>query len=228
MIQIEICAQGRLSAENASNAGAKRIELCENLQIGGTTPRVDDIRYCVEQLHLRTHVLVRPRGGDFYYSNDEYMKILEDIKMCRDAGAHCVVVGFLKDEGIVHMEYLKKAVKVAEGMEVTFHRAIDTIANPYRALEEIIECGCHRILTSGCKPTAEEGVPTLRELVKRANGRIKILAGGGVTPENVTRIVAETGVDEIHSSCKRINPDGGIVTDADTVKRLIRNIKSYE
>lgn len=221
MIQIEICAPGRSSAENAKAGGAGRIELCENLNIGGTTPRMDDVQYCVHDLHLRTHVLVRPRGGDFCYTDDEYLQILDDIRGCREAGAQCVVVGFLTSDGKVDVERTKAAVAAAEGMEVTFHRAFDRVEDPYEALEEVIGCGCHRILTSGCRPTAEEGIEVLRELVRRADGRIKILAGSGVTPANAARIVSETGVKEIHGSCKRIDCKGNAVTDIDTVRRLL-------
>lgn len=221
MIQIEICAPGRTSAENAKAGGACRIELCENLNIGGTTPRMDDVQYCVHDLHLRTHVLIRPRGGDFCYTDEEYNQILSDIRRCKEAGAQCFVVGFLTSDGKVDVERTKAAVAAADGMEVTFHRAFDRVEDPYEALEEVIGCGCHRILTSGCKPTAEEGIEVLRELVNRAEGRIKILAGSGVTPANATRIVAETGVKEIHGSCKRIDCKGNAVTDIDTVRRLL-------
>lgn len=221
MIQIEICAPGRSSAENAKAGGAGRIELCENLNIGGTTPRMEDVSYCVHDLRLRTHVLIRPRGGDFCYSDEEYRQILDDIRGCREAGAQCVVVGFLTPDGKVDVERTKAAVAAAEGMEVTFHRAFDRVEDPYEALEEVIGCGCHRILTSGCRPTAEEGIEVLRELVKRADGRIKILAGSGVTPANAARIVAETGVKEIHGSCKRIDCKGNAVTDINTVRRLL-------
>lgn len=226
MIQIEICAPGRSSAENAKAGGAGRIELCENLNIGGTTPRMDDVQYCVHDLHLRTHVLIRPRGGDFCYSDDEYRQILDDIRGCREAGAQCVVVGFLAPDGKVDVERTKAAVAAAEGMEVTFHRAFDRVEDPYEALEEVIGCGCHRILTSGCKPTAEEGIEVLHELVKRADGRIKILAGSGVTPANAARILAETGVKEIHGSCKRIDCKGNAVTDIDTVRRLLECVNA--
>ena len=228
MIKVEICAPGRLSAENARRGGAQRIELCENLNIGGTTPRMEDVGYCVRDLGLRTHVLIRPRGGDFCYADDEYRQILDDIRRCHEAGAQCVVVGFLTPDGRVDTARTKAAVAAAEGMEVTFHRAFDRVSDPYGALEEVIQCGCHRILTSGCKPTAEEGIGVLRELVARADGRIKILAGSGVTPENAAHIVAETGVKEIHGSCKRLDSNGVAVTDTDIVKQLISNLKRYE
>ena len=228
MIQIEICAPGRVSAENAKAGGAQRIELCENLNIGGTTPSIDDVQYCVHELHLRTHVLIRPRGGDFCYDDEEYKQILDDIRRCKEAGAQCVVVGFLTADGQVDIERTKAAVKVAEGMEVTFHRAFDRVEDPYEALEDVIACGCHRILTSGCKPTAEEGIEVLNELVRRSDGRIKILAGSGLTPENAVQIVSETGVKEIHGSCKRIDCKGVAVTDSGKVRQLISNLKDYE
>ena len=228
MIQIEICAPGRVSAENAKAGGAQRIELCENLNIGGTTPGIDDVQYCVHELHLRTHVLIRPRGGDFCYDDEEYKQILDDIRRCKESGAQCVVVGFLTADGQVDIECTKAAVKAAEGMEVTFHRAFDRVEDPFKALEDVIACGCHRILTSGCKPTAEEGIGVLKELVRRSDGRIKILAGSGVTPENAGRIVSETGVKEIHGSCKRIDCKGVAVTDSVKVRQLISNLKDYE
>lgn len=228
MIEIEICAPGRVSAENAKAGGASRIELCENLNIGGTTPSMDDVEYCVHGLRLRTHVLIRPRGGDFCYSDEEYNRILSDIKRCKESGAQCVVVGFLTADGEVDVERTKAAVEAAEGMEVTFHRAFDRVEDPYKALEQVIGCGCHRILTSGCKPTAEEGIGVLKELARMADGRIKILAGSGVTPENAARIVSETGVREIHGSCKRFDCKGVAVTDSDKVRQLISNLNYYE
>jgi copper homeostasis protein len=228
MIQIEICAPGRVSAENAKAGGASRIELCENLNIGGTTPSMDDVEYSVHELRLRTHVLIRPRGGDFCYDEGEYRQIINYIGRCKEAGAQCVVVGFLTADGEVDIERTKAAVEAAEGMEVTFHRAFDRVEDPYKALEEVIGCGCHRILTSGCKPTAEEGIGVLKELVRRADGRIKILAGSGVTPENAARIVRETGVREIHGSCKRFDCKGVAITDSEKVRQLISNLKDYE
>lgn len=225
MIQTEICTPGHLSAINAKTGGASRIELCENLNIGGTTPRMEDVAYCVRELSLRTHVLIRPRGGDFCYNDAEYGQVIEDIHRCREVGAHCVVVGFLTADGRIDISRTKTAVAAASGMEVTFHRAFDRVADPCRSLEDIIDCGCDRILTSGCHATAEEGIPMLRELVRQANGRIKILAGSGVTPENVARIVTETGVAEIHASCKKNSPHGLPVTDTKTVEQLLSVLK---
>ena len=222
---VEICANSRQSAENALKGGASRIELCRKLEVGGLTPLVEDIDYCVRQLKLRTHVLVRPRDGDFCYSPAEYETICGEVEQCRRLGAHAVVVGFLTPEGRIDKELTRRIVQLAAPMQVTFHRAFDEIKqDPVEALEEVISTGCHRILTSGCQPSAELGIPTLRTLVRQAAGRITILAGAGVTPANAARIVRETGVTEIHGSCKATLPDGTIQTDPETVIQLIKTI----
>ena len=221
-MQIEICTNSIQSAINAKQAGAVRVELCHDLASGGTTPSAAAIEYCARNLGLRTHVLVRPRGGDFVYSDAEYQVIRRDVELCKSLGAKAVVVGFLNTDGAIDTLRTAEIVRLAAPMEVTFHRAFDECANPLEALEQIIDCGCHRILTSGCQPSAELGIPMLRELVARANGRIAILAGAGVTPKNALHIAAETGVAEIHGSCKRSLPDGTIETDQSIVSQLIQ------
>lgn len=222
---IEICSNSRQSAINAKAGGASRIELCDRLEVGGTTPAADDIRYCVHQLGLRTHVLVRPREGIFCYSDDEFDQICREVEMCRQAGAHAVVVGFLTPEGRIDTDKTRRIVELAAPMEVTFHRAFDEMSqDPAEALEEIIGCGCHRILTSGCQPSAEKGIVTLGKLVQQAGNRITILAGAGVTPANATMIASQTGVTEMHGSCKHTLPDGTIETDADTVAALLQSL----
>lgn len=226
MTTVEICSNSRQSAINAKAGGARRVELCANLEVGGTTPKAEDIAYCVNELGLRTHVLVRPREGDFYYSSAEYAQILEEIDMCRKAGAHAVVVGFLTAEGKIDEARTREAVRRAAPMEVTFHRAFDEMSQaPLEALEVVIGCGCHRILTSGCQPSAEAGIDTLRQLVKQASGRITILAGAGVNPGNVAKIVAETGVAEVHGSCKHTLPDGTMETDTQIVAELLSKLE---
>ncbi len=226
MTTVEICSNSRQSAINAKAGGARRVELCANLEVGGTTPKAEDIAYCVNELGLRTHVLVRPREGDFCYSTAEYAQILEEIDMCRKAGAHAVVVGFLTAEGKIDEARTREAVRRAAPMEVTFHRAFDEMnQEPLEALEVVIGCGCHRILTSGCQPSAEAGIDTLRQLVKQASGRITILAGAGVTPGNVAKIVAETGVAEVHGSCKHTLPDGTMETNPQIVAELLSKLE---
>ena len=170
-------------------------------------------------------MLVRPREGDFCYSLAEYETICREVEQCRSLGAHAVVVGFLTPEGRIDKERTRQIVQLAAPMQVTFHRAFDEIKqDPVEALEEVISTGCHRILTSGCQPNAELGIPTLSTLVRQAAGRITILAGAGVTPDNASRIIRETGVTEIHGSCKTTLPDGTIQTDPEIVKQLIKSI----
>lgn len=223
---IEICSNSRQSAINAQAGGADRIELCHNLEIGGTTPTAEDIAYCAQQLKIRTHVLVRPRGGDFCYSPEEFDLICQQVEMCRQCGAAAVVVGFLTPDGMIDEEKTRHIVSLAAPMEVTFHRAFDEMKqDPLEALEAVIRCGCHRILTSGCQPSAELGIPTLKQLVDHAGGRITILAGAGVTPLNASRILSQTGASEIHGSCKETLPDGSFQTSTKIVQELIESIK---
>lgn len=222
MIQVEICCNSIVSATHAKAGGAKRIELCTNLEIGGTTPSDEEIAYCVRQLGMRTHVLVRPRGGDFHYSDEEYEAICNDVQRCKELGVSAVVVGFLDEWGKIDAERTRQIVALASPMEVTFHRAFDELEDPYAGLETLVACGCHRILTSGCHPTVTEGAEVLRKLVEQSKGRITILAGGGVTPANARGLVEHTHVEEIHGSCKTTLPDGTVVTDSQIVEQLIQ------
>lgn len=221
-MNIEICANSIQSATNACLPGVTRIELCSHLDVGGLTPSYQDIDYCVHQLHIRTHVLIRPREGGFVYSTDEIELMYKQVEQCRSLGAHAIVVGFLTDKGAVDTALTRRFVELAQPMEVTFHRAFDELKqNPLEALEDIIGCGCDRILTSGLQPTAELGMETIHELVEHAAGRISIMPGGGITPTNVARIVDATGVNEVHGSCKTTLPDGTVQTDPKIVKQLI-------
>lgn len=224
-MNIEICTNSRQSATHAAAGGAKRIELCSQLEVGGTTPTEEDIRYCVHHLGLRTHVLVRPRAGNFVYTEPEFEQICREVEMCHQCQAHAVVVGFLTPDGFIDEVRTRQIVRMASPMEVTFHRAFDEIQQPpLEALEAIIRCGCHRLLTSGCQPNALEGADTIRQLVERSAGRITILAGAGITPDNALQIVRQTGVSEIHSSCKHTLTDGTIETDTQIVRKLIKSI----
>ena len=225
-MDVEICANSLASARNALQGGATRIELCRRLEVGGLTPSYSDILSCADLSGLRIHVLVRPRAGDFCYSDEEYNTICREVEMCRGVnGVRAVVVGFLTPDGRIDEERTRHIVEIAAPLQVTFHRAFDEIhRDPLEALEAVIRCGCHRILTSGCCPSAEQGIPTLRALQAAAAGRITILAGAGVTPANAARIVQETGVTEIHGSCKHTLPDGTVETDPQIVEQLIKSI----
>ncbi|MBR5920976.1 MAG: copper homeostasis protein CutC [Bacteroidales bacterium] len=220
-MEIEICCGSIQSAANAKAGGAVRVELCQGLVEGGTTPSPATIQYAVRELGLKVFVLVRPRGGDFCYNELEVKTMEEDVAFCKEAEASGIVVGFLHPDGSIDTELTRRFVELSAPLPVTFHRAFDECADPLNALEQIIECGCARILTSGCKPTAIEGAEMLQQLVKQADGRITILAGSGVTPENAVTLREKTGVKEIHGSCKKTRPDGAWETDTEEVRKLI-------
>ena len=220
-MEIEICCGSIQSAANAKAGGAVRVELCQGLIEGGTTPSPATIEYAVKELGLQVFVLVRPRGGDFCYNELEIKTMEEDVEFCKKVGVAGIVVGFLHPDGSIDTELTRRFVKLAAPLPVTFHRAFDRCPEPLKALEQIIDCGCARILTSGCKPTAMEGADMLQQLVKQANGRIKILAGSGVTPENAAALRKKTGAPEIHGSCKITRPDGAWETDSEQVKKLL-------
>ena len=221
MIDVEICTPSRLSAVAAKEGGAKRIELCSNLEVGGLTPTDEDIVYCVQTLGLRTHVLVRPRVGNFLYSADEMAEIERTVMRCRQLGAAAVVVGFLTPDGKVDLGLTRRIVQLAAPMEVTFHRAFDeALQDPIEALQAVMEAGCHRLLTSGQAPTALQGAAVIKRLVDHTSS-LKILAGSGITPDNVRQLIASTGVTEVHGSCKTSLPDGTLQTDAAQVRRLL-------
>lgn len=225
MIQVEICTPSRASAEAAKAGGAQRIELCRNLECGGLTPSDDDIDYCVHTLGLRTHVLVRPRAGDFCYTAAELEEIIATIKRCKALGASAVVLGVLTPEGRIDVETTRRLAVLAAPMEVTFHRAFDEARqDPVEALWHVAAARCDRLLTSGQRATALEGAGTIRQLVGTTG--VKILAGSGVTPENVRQLVELTGVHEVHSSCKVTLPDGTVQTDAGLVRQLLENINT--
>ncbi len=222
MIDVEICCNSVASAVAARAGGARRIELCRDLECGGLTPSDEDIARCVHDLGLRTHVLVRPRAGDFCYSDAEIIEIEESLMRCRTLGAAAVVVGFLTKDRFVDEELTRHIVRLAAPMEVTFHRAFDEARQePLEALHAIARCGCHRLLTSGQAPTALEGAEVIRRLV--GTTPVKILAGSGITSGNVRRLLQLTGVSEVHGSCKETLPDGTVQTDPMQVKELIHN-----
>lgn len=201
---VEICAPTLQSAIYANKAGADRIELCQNLGEGGTTPSWATIRYCTEKLQLKTNVLIRPRGGDFCYNDNEFEVIKEEIQACQKLGVNGIVIGFLHPDLTIDTNKLCEAISIAKGLEITFHRAFDLCKEQEEGLEKLIDCGCHRVLTSGFCINAWEGRENLKRLVRRAENRIEILAGCGITAENVASIITTTRVREIHSSCKSI------------------------
>jgi len=218
---VEICCNSVLSAINAKRGGAYRIELCQALGEGGTTPSAAAIEYCVKELNLHTRVLIRPRGGNFVYGDAEMRVILRDIELAHKLGAHAVVVGFLTPDGDIDTAKTRQAVEAANGMDITFHRAFDECRNPHDALEQIIDCGCNKLLTSGCAPTALEGKEMLKKLLKQADRRIGIIGAAGITVDNVHQLVWDTGLYEVHGSLKH-TVDGLTCTDIDQVREFMK------
>lgn len=209
--KIEICANSVESAVKAQEGGAYRVELCAGIPEGGTTPSFGDIRMARQLLQkTKLHVIIRPRGGDFLYSHLELEIMIHDIKVARQLGADGVVFGCLTSDGNVDIPAMKMLMNAVGNMDVTFHRAFDMCKNPQEALEQIIELGCSRILTSGQEADAFKGIPMLKELVKQADGRIIIMPGCGVNPNNIRRIAEETGTSEFHFSGRSTYESGMI------------------
>jgi copper homeostasis protein len=203
-VLLEVCANSVTSALAAQDGGAFRVELCENLYEGGTTPSQGEILLARKLLHIKLYVLIRPRGGDFLYTDLEYEIMSADIRYCIEAGCDGIVIGMLNADGTIDKKRCSELVQMAKqwGVGVTFHRAFDMCTDMDQALEDIIEIGCERILTSGGKSTAIEGARIIASLIKKAAGRIIIMPGSGIRENNVTDLVHFTGATEIHSSAK--------------------------
>lgn len=199
---LEICTGSIESVLAAKAGGAQRVELCSALAEGGVTPSVGLMREARQVEGIKMNVLIRPRGGDFLYSEEEIRIMEADIRAAREVGADGVVIGALTKEGNVDMPACRRLVAAAGEMSVTFHRAFDMVRDMDKALEDVIALGCDRILTSGLMPTAEEGIANLAKLVEKANGRISIMPGSGVSPANAAKIVLATGAGEIHASAR--------------------------
>ena len=265
--KFEVCANSVESCIAAQMGGADRVELCAGIPEGGTTPSYGEIRQARRVLDdgiqqglkaTRLHVIIRPRGGDFLYTELELQRMIDDIRICRELGADGVVFGCLRPDGTLDTDANARLMEVAsppaspiregakhrigfphptllgknrgEALSVTFHRAFDRCANPVEALEELIRQGFDRVLTSGQQPTAEQGIPLLRQLHEQAAGRIAIMAGCGVNEQNIRRIQEETGVSEFHFSAREplrsqmqfSNPDvymGAKGADEDSILR---------
>jgi copper homeostasis protein len=200
-VLVEVVVQSMEQLVAARDAGADRVEVCVDLTVGGLTPPLTLVRDVVAAAGpVRVHVLVRPRPGDFVYSDAEVDEMVASIAQVGDAGANGVVIGALTAEGDVDVDPCRRMVAVAGGMSVTFHRAFDEVGDPFAALDAIADLGCDRVLTSAQAPTAPEGAAMLRRLVGYAGDRITILAGGGIRAGNVAELIAESGVSEVHFS----------------------------
>ena len=197
---LESCCTDVEQIRRAQEAGARRIELCEKLAVGGVTPSAELLKAAISVAKVPVNVLVRPRGGDFVFSAAEADTMLRDIELCREAGAAAVVIGALDSRGDVDMPLMRRLCDAASGMSVTFHRAFDVCADPLAAFEDVLALGCDRLLTSGHESDAFKGRFFIAELVERAAGRIIVMPGCGVRRSNIARIAADTGAVEFHAS----------------------------
>ena len=205
---IEICVENTDGLVAAQNAGADRVELCASLLEGGLTPSVGMVREAQRLAKIPFFAMVRPRGGDFLYSEIEFQSMIEDVKAFRDMGVPGVVVGCLNPEGTIDEARMKALVDAARPMKVTCHRAFDMTRDHAEAVEALVRAGVDRVLTSGRHDTALEGLTVLAETVKAAAGRIVIMVCGALDAQNIAQVLDETGVDEVHFAALRDEPSG--------------------
>jgi len=202
MITLEVCANSVTSALAAQEGGAVRVELCDNLNEGGTTPSFGQIALARKLLQIQLFVIIRPRGGDFLYSELEFEIMKEDIRRCVELNCDGVVLGILLPNGQVDKERCRELLTLAKPLPATFHRAFDMCVDPFQALEDIIALGFTRILTSGGENTAAAGVSLITQLIKQANNRISIMPGSGINEQNLEMLLQKTGAREFHTAAK--------------------------
>jgi len=200
---LEICANSYQSAKNAQEAGAHRIELCQELSVGGITPSYGLLKKVSEELSIENCVLIRPRSGNFVYSDSEFELIKYNINICKDLKCHGIVSGILNPDNSIDIKRTKKLIELSKSLSFTFHRAFDCVPNPFKALEQLIDLGVDRILTSGQEVSAEKGLELLKKLKEKANGRIGILPGSGINPDNA-KYFKDAGFNELHTSASKV------------------------
>jgi len=203
-ITVDICVDSLESAIAAERGGARRVELCSDLLEGGITPSAGLIATARKKISIGLHVMIRPRGGDFFYSDDEFDIMRRDVLMAKQLGADGVVFGILDLEANMDIQRTSTLVDLARPLKVTYHRAFDMSADLFRSLEQVREAGADRILSSGGAQTALEGATTLRQLVERAGEDLIIMAGGGINDQNVRVVLEKTGVREIHVGLRTV------------------------
>lgn len=240
-LTLEVIAFDVESCLIAQEIGADRIELCDNPADGGTTPSYGMIKRARAITTIDLYTMIRPRGGDFLYSEEAFEIMKADVSMCKEIGCDGVVIGMLTKEGAVDVKRTAALVKLAYPMSVTFHRAFDRTNDPFKALEDIISTGCERILTSGQKPTAIEGATVIKELIEKADERIIIMPGSGIRSDNIVDIAQLTNAVEFHSSARMVKdsemefhqPEMGTslkrtILDGDEVRAIRKNMERLE
>ena len=206
-IVLEVCAFNIQSCIIAEKAGAVRVELCDNPVEGGTNPSYGTIKKVREKISIQLYPILRPRSGNYFYDDEEFGIIKEDIHICKELGCDGISVGVQTVKGNIDTERFKQIVAWAYPMGVTCNRAFDATPDPFKALEDIIACGCERVLTSGQASAAPDAGKLLGQLVQQANGRISIMPGAGVRSSNIKKLVEESGAYEYHTSARKIVPN---------------------
>ncbi len=227
-IIFEACVDSIESALAAQDGGADRIELCADLIEGGTTPSAGTIDLVCKHVNIPIMVMVRPRGGDFCYSDLEFEEMKRDIEFIKQFNVAGIVLGILREDGTVDKERIKTLIQAARPMQITFHRAFDMTRNPFEALDDLTELGIERVLTSGQESNVVEGVETLKKLVEKAGGKIIIMPGGGVNENNVSQIIARCGVKEIHGSAREKKESRMKFRNPKTTMSDSQNMPEYE
>jgi copper homeostasis protein len=202
---IEIATTDFTTTKSAAEGGADRIELCAALSDGGTTASYGTIKKCREAFNVQLFPIIRTRSGDFLYTEEEFEIMMNEVTLCKDLGCDGIVIGLLNKNGEIDIKRASKLIELAYPLEVTFHRAFDRCKDPFEALEQLIETGCQRILTSGQQPAAPQGIDLITQLVKAAGERIIIMPGSGVRKENIKELAEKTGAKEFHSSLRGKN-----------------------
>lgn len=233
----EVCAFNIQSAIIAENAGAVRVELCDNPIEGGTTPSYGAIKETRERISINLYPIIRPRAGNYFYNDEEFSLMHRDIQVSRELGCDGISVGIQKINGQIDTERLKKIVEWAGPMGVTCNRVFDCAPDPFKALEDIVNCGCERILTSGLRSAAPDAADLLRNLVEAAGDRIIIMPGAGIKSSNIRKLAHETNAKEFHGSARKIaknpvtflNPEvsdyGNVyITDEEEVRAIIAQL----
>jgi copper homeostasis protein len=228
-MKVEICASNFESAIAAQHGGADRIELCESLEVGGLTPRNILIEQVLSEINIPVHVLIRPRAGDFIYSPSEIDQMLDTIEFCKESGCSGTVCGALTVESKLDVRTLKQLLSASEGMEFTFHRAFDRVLYPIDVVNSLIELGIDRILSSGQKPRAVDGIELLKHLNADFGNQIEIMPGAGVDPTNVMQF-KKAGFESVHlSAIQKLGPETSFfntgvtgISDLKTIKKIVR------
>jgi len=222
-LKLEVIGFNIESCIIAQASGADRIELCDGPAEGGTTPSYGFVKAAREKLQIELYPIIRPRGGDFLYSNAEYEIMKADLQLCKKIGCDGVVIGILNADGTIDKERCSRLVDLAYPLGVTFHRAFDRTADPVQAMEDIIEIGCERILTSGQMPNASDGIDLIARLIEKADDRIIIMPGSGIRSDNISSIATKTKALEFHTSA-RILADSKMKFSQGSLKEKLQSV----